>query len=142
MGRLLYYLPSGHRTESHIPHLSLFLFPLCVVSFSHKRSLLFSAIPSRLFSPFFHPSGVHVCFYSHLSLSLLLGELHTVSSPLCRVHLLLSCLPLLLLFPSFSFSSLAVSSSISPSSSSVDSCLFTWEPFHPSLRALSSAVPT
>lgn len=68
MGRLLYYLPSGHRTESHIPHLSLPV-SLCVVSGSHKRSLLFSAIPSRLLSPFFHPSGVSCLLFFFLFLN-------------------------------------------------------------------------
>lgn len=74
MRRLLYYLSSGHRTESHIPHLSLshslpLSASLCFVSVSHKRLLLFSAIPSRLFSLVFHPSGVRVCCYFHLSVT-------------------------------------------------------------------------
>lgn len=67
------------QTESHIPHLSL-PFSLCVVSFSHKRSLLFSAIPSDPFLPFFHPSGIHVCFYSHLSVTAAWWASHRFSS--------------------------------------------------------------
>lgn len=137
MGRLLYYLPSGHRTESHIPHLSLPVSLLCCLFLSHK-SLLFSAIPSRLFSPFFHPSGVHVCSYSHLSchccsVSFTPFPLQSICSSLVS--------PLFLLFSPLS--SLVVSSfSISLSSSSVDSCLSRGNLFiHPS-RALSSAVPT
>ena len=113
MGRLLYYLPSGHRTESHIPHLSLPVSLFCAVS--HKRSLLFSPL-------FLHRSSAHSSippgvpwlgffFFSFIptSLPLLLGELHTVASPLCKSPSApLSCLPplplllLLLLLPSFS----------------------------------------
>ena len=141
MGRLLYYLPSGHRTESHIPHLSLFLFPLCVVSFSHKSSLLSSAVPSCLFLPFFHPSDVHVCF-----LFPPLCHCCSVSfapSPFLCVESICSCL-VSLSSPAhlFLLSSPVVSSSSSASSSSVDSCLSRGNLFNPSLRALSSAVPT
>lgn len=77
-------LLSGHRTESHVPHRSL-LIALCLVSFSHKCSLLFSApllcyyftllppiLPSLMFA--FYPPPL-------LSVSLPLGEPHIVSSP-------------------------------------------------------------
>ena len=149
MGRLLYYLPSGHRTESHIPHLSLPVSLFCVVS--HKRSLLFSpAIPSPLLSPFFHPSWRFVFgFFSFFFLFPPLCHRCSVSfTPLpllcARVHLLLSLVslssspppppPLFLLSPLLG----CVFSSSSPSSPPADACLSRGNLFYPSLRALSS----
>lgn len=148
--RLLYYLPSGHRTESHIPHLSLSLpvFLLCCLPTSARSlfpSYSFTSLPPIL------PSLWHSCllffFLIPTSLSLLLSELRTVPLPLCRVHLLLSCLPFLSSSPlSLSLSLLLL----------LSGCVFlyftllfsrrfmpfTWEPFYPSLTAFSSAVPT
>lgn len=124
------------RTESHVPHRSLPI-ALCLVSFSHKRSslLLFSAIPSRCFLPFFHPSCL--LFYPPplLSVSLPLGEPHTASSPEPICSSPASTLSF------FFFFLWLVFSSISPSSPPVDSCLSRGNLsfFLPSPR---SAVPT
>lgn len=125
---------------SHTYHISLFLFP-SVLSLSPTNARSSSQL-------FLHVSSAHSSIplafmfaFIPTSLSLLLGELHTVSFPLCRVHLLLSCLPFL---------------SSSPLSPFLSGCVFfyltllfcrgfmpfTWEPFYPFLRALSSAVPT
>lgn len=150
--RLLYYLPSGHRTESHIPHLSLSLpvFLLCCLPTSARSlfpSYSFTSLPPIL------PSLWHSCllffFLIPTSLSLLLSELRTVPLPLCRVHLLLSCLPFLSSSPLSlslslsSSSSLVVSSSISPSSFLVDSCLSRGNPFiHPSQLSAPLCLPS
>lgn len=85
MRRLLYYLPSGQRTESHVPHLSP---PALLLAPTNARSSpLLSLHVSSAWSSI--PPAFVFAFIS-TSLSLLLGELHAVSSPLCRVHLLIS----------------------------------------------------
>lgn len=131
MRRLLYYLPSGHRTESHIPHLSLFLLP-CFVSVSHKTlapllcysfTSLQPGLPSLwrsrllLFPPLCHCCSVSFTPFPFLCAESICSSLDSLSSP-----------------PSpFLHSSLVVSSSISPSSSPVDSCLSRGNLFiHPS----------
>lgn len=138
-------------SHTYLISLSLFLFSFCVV-FPQVLAPSSQAIPSRRFLPFFHPSGIHVCFFFFLiptSLSLLLSELRTVPLPLCRVHLLLSCLPFLSSSPLSlslslsSSSSLVVSSSISPSSFLVDSCLSRGNPFiHPSQLSAPLCLPS
>lgn len=114
------------RTESHIPHLSL--------PFSHNRSLLFSAIPSDLFLPFFHPPGIHFCFYSHLSVTAAWWASHRFFSSVQRESICSFLVPPHLFSLPYS--------SISPSASPVDSCLSRGNLFHPSIEALSCAVPT
>lgn len=62
---------SSIRTQNWVTHTTSLssCFPLCCLCLPQTLVLLFSAIPSRLFSPFFHPSGGRVCFYSHLSVN-------------------------------------------------------------------------
>lgn len=151
--RLLYYLPSGHRTESHIPHLSLSLpvFLLCCLPTSARSlfpSYSFTSLPPIL------PSLWHSCllfffFNSHLSFTASQWASHrspsSVQSPSAP---LLSPFPLQLTSFSLSLSlssssSLVVSSSISPSSFLVDSCLSRGNPFiHPSQLSAPLCLPS
>ena len=137
MGRLLYYLPSGHRTESHIPHLSLFLFPFCGVSFSPTN---------RSSSPLFlHVSSAHssiplafmFCSYSHLSC-------HCRSVSFTPFPLQSICSSLVFPPPFFPFFSSSFHLFSSPGCvfffylTLLFSCgcmPFTWEPFYPSLKS-------
>lgn len=139
-GEMLYYLPSGHRTESHIPHLSPPV-SLRVASSSPTNARSSSpAIPSRLLFPFFHPAGVHVCFYSHLCVTAARRASHCfLSSAWSPSALSLPPFPLPLT-SSFAFLSVCVlfyytllfCRRFMP---------FTWEPYYPSLRALSCCLP-
>lgn len=108
---------------SHTYHISLLLF----------RSVL-PLLPPQTLAPllqlFLHVSSSHSSIPLAFTfaviptfVSLLLGELHTVSSPLRGVHLLCLCPPFLSPSPLLLLSFLFVSSSITPSSSAVDSCL-------------------
>lgn len=125
MSRSLHYQPSGHRTESHIPHLSLSLsLPplafLCVVS--HKRSspLLFLHVSSAR-------SSISLVFafsfIFHLSVTAALDRFFPFAPPFSLFSpppsLLSGCVYLALLFLR----------GFMP---------FTWEPLCAPLRALSS----
>lgn len=138
MGRLLYYLPSGHRTESHVPHLPLPVSPPCCLFFPQTLAALLRSYSFTSLQPIL-PSLCCSCllFFSFFFCyfpPLLSVQLDTVSFPLFRVHLLLSSSSPL------SPCSLIVSFSSSPSSSPVDSCLSRGNLFiHPS-AARSSAV--
>lgn len=97
--RLLYYLPSGHRTESHIPHLSL---PVSLCVFSHKCplprlcysfTLLPPILPSLwhscllLFPPPCHCCSVSFAPFPFLCAESICSSLVSLSSP---AHLFLS----------------------------------------------------
>lgn len=137
LGRLLYYLPSGHRTESHIPHLSLPVSLLCCLFLPQKLAPL-------------------LC-YSFTSLQPILPSLRRscllLFPPLCHGCLVSFTLLPFLCVESICSSLVSLSFSLSPF---LSGCVFfyltllffcgfmpfTWEPFYPSLRALSSAVST
>ena len=133
---------------SHTYHISLSSCFLSVLSLSPTNARSSSSLLFHISSSHYSIPLTFTLALIPTSLSLPLGELCTVSSPLCGVHLVLSGLPLpLLLTPSsspllsgcfcfvffLSYLALLLFRGFMP---------FTWEPFYPSLRALRSAVPT